>query len=181
MEDDRRYGFQPPQSGCRAAYTVHFISAFYLLAALDDESALVVSSVAIALARLGDTLAAPDMLDKLISPDSSARERRMAAIALGELRYAPAVGPLISVLGDSDASARAEAARALGNLGDREAFRPLTSSLSDEAPRVRAAAVQALGGVALSQEVRRQVAGLRDDEAPMVRQLVARMLEEPVE
>ena len=29
MEDDRRYGFQPPQSGCRAAYTVHFISAFY--------------------------------------------------------------------------------------------------------------------------------------------------------
>ena len=29
MEDDRRYGFQPPQSGCRAAYMVHFISAFY--------------------------------------------------------------------------------------------------------------------------------------------------------
>ena len=30
MEDDRRYGFQPPQSGCRAACMVHFISAFYM-------------------------------------------------------------------------------------------------------------------------------------------------------
>ncbi len=29
MGDDRRYGFQSPQSGCRAAYTVHFISTFY--------------------------------------------------------------------------------------------------------------------------------------------------------
>ena len=29
MESDRRYSFQLPQSGCRAAYMVHFISAFY--------------------------------------------------------------------------------------------------------------------------------------------------------
>jgi hypothetical protein len=51
------------------------------------------------------------------------KERRGAAVALGDLRDPSAVGPLISVL--DDYAVRGLAAEALGKIGDPRAIGPL--------------------------------------------------------
>ena len=55
-----------------------------------------------------------------------------AARALGQLRDARAVQPLIDALKSSYSNVRAEAAAALGRIGDKRAIKPLEMALSEE-------------------------------------------------
>ena len=150
----------------------------HLLAALGDESLLVVGTVAAALRELGDTLAGPEMADRLASPLSTASDRRAAAVALGELGYEPAVGSLVDALADSNAEVRESAARALGKLGDREAPQAISSRLNDEDAEVRRAAVWVYGRLGAAEEIKQSVAPLGDDENFGVRRQVKWVLED---
>jgi HEAT repeat protein len=76
----------------------------------------------------------------------TARERRLAAVALGEIHATSAVPELIEALSEWDDELCARAARALGAIGDTAATRQLIVLL--ERPRtwfVRVAAATALG------------------------------------
>ena len=127
----------------------------HLLAALDDENPRVIRSVARTLRQLGDTMATQVMTDQLFSPASSAHEKRIAAVIMGELRDGTAVRPLIQALGDSDPVVRAEAARAQGRIGETEAGRHLIHVMNDNARKVREAAVEALARLGTPQRVER--------------------------
>ena len=89
----------------------------HLLATLGDESLYVVEMVAAALRELGDTLAGPEMADRLASPHSAVYDRRAAAVALGELGYEPAVGSLVDALADSNVEVRESVTQALWQSG----------------------------------------------------------------
>jgi HEAT repeat protein len=67
-----------------------------------------------------------------------------AALALGEIGNASAVGSLIGALKDENWEVRAMAAEAIGKIGDARAVDPLTESLEDENERVREEASRAL-------------------------------------
>ena len=99
--------------------------------------------VASALARLGTPA-----FDALITglSDQDNRVREMSAYALGELRDARAVEPLIGALTDSDnySSIRMAAAVALGQIGDVRAVDALVTCLSDSNKWVRIDAIQSL-------------------------------------
>ena len=72
--------------------------------------------------------------------------RQAAATALGQIRNADAVEPLIVNLRDPDVAARQAAATALGQIGDARAVEPLVrlAALNDADPDVRNAAAKAL-------------------------------------
>jgi len=70
--------------------------------------------------------------------------RRTAVIALGNLRDAVAVEPLIRMLQDGDWGIRYRAAMALGEIGDVRAVEPLVEALKDEDAEVRMHALKAL-------------------------------------
>jgi len=70
--------------------------------------------------------------------------RISAAKALGELKDARTVEPLIAVLKDRDWSVREAAAGALGQLGDSRAVEPLIAVLKDSGKDVHEAAADAL-------------------------------------
>ncbi|MFC1844243.1 HEAT repeat domain-containing protein [Thermodesulfobacteriota bacterium] len=73
--------------------------------------------------------------------------RLKAANALGEIKDARAVDPLIAILNDTDPVVRASAVRALGEIKDARAVDPLIGILNDTDPDVRASAVQALSNI----------------------------------
>jgi hypothetical protein len=71
--------------------------------------------------------------------------RGTAALALGLIRDASAVTPLIQALHDEDSYVRGEAALALGRIKDERAVEPLTRALEDEDKYVQMTAACALG------------------------------------
>ena len=83
----------------------------------------------------------------------------MAASALGMLRDARAVEPLITVLADPERMSVA-AAYALGRLGDARALDPLIAALRDGSEDVREAAADALGNLG-DPEAERAIADYR--------------------
>ena len=68
----------------------------------------------------------------------------LAAGALGELRDARAVEPLIAVLKDDDSLVRSYAQQALLQIG-APAVEPLIAALQDTDPEVQSLAAEALG------------------------------------
>jgi HEAT repeat protein len=83
-------------------------------------------------------------LVRLLS-DEEPRIRRRAALAVGHVRLAEGVDPLLPLLGDSDPEVRQMAAFALGLIGDRRARDTLVTALNDMSPIVQASAAEALG------------------------------------
>jgi HEAT repeat protein len=112
-----------------------------LIAALKDEHELVRQ---VALRALGQIWQLP----RLAELGSSSRSMRREAVeALGKLRDARAVEPLIVALEDDDWWVRSGAARALRKLGDTRAVEPLIAVLRDEEELVRQHALRALGQI----------------------------------
>ncbi len=73
--------------------------------------------------------------------------RWVAAVALGKIKDARAVDPLIAALRDSHPGVRSNAATALGEIGDLRAVKPLTAALEDSHPGVAHSASEALGSL----------------------------------
>ena len=87
-----------------------------------------------------------DEVDILIQrlKDKNEGVRRMAAVALGEIKDTRAVEPLIAALKDNDRSVRWNAAGALGKISDTRAVEPLIAALKDDDIGVRREAAGAL-------------------------------------
>jgi len=77
--------------------------------------------------------------------DEDARLRRRAALAIGRVRLAEGVAPLVATLADADTDVRAMAAFGLGLVGDASAEAALLPLLQDPEPLVRGRAAEALG------------------------------------
>ena len=78
--------------------------------------------------------------------DGEARVRRRAALAVGRVRLAEGVTPLIGLLqGDGDPEVRQMAAFAIGLIGDASGAEALTTALGDPNPAIHGRAAEALG------------------------------------
>ncbi len=77
--------------------------------------------------------------------DEEPRIRRRAALAIGHVRLAEGVDPLLPLLGDGNPEVRQMAAFALGLIGDRRARDTLVTALTDMSPIVQASAAEAIG------------------------------------
>lgn len=76
------------------------------------------------------------------------RQRRRAAVALGQARTSDAVPPLVQALEDDDPGVRQRAAQGLGRHGGSLAVAPLSRALlEDTEPRVRRMAASSLGRI----------------------------------
>jgi HEAT repeat protein len=86
-------------------------------------------------------------LIKALTYQKDAHTRELAATALGELRNALAVQPLIPVLKDGNENVRQSAVEALGKIGGTAVVEPLIPVLKDGNENVRQSAVEALGKI----------------------------------
>jgi HEAT repeat protein len=121
---------------------------------LQDKIKAVRVDAAEALARIGQA-AVPALLDALRNRDWVVRLH--AVEALGKIRSADAVDPLLEVLfNDADTAIRADAVRSLGEIGHARAIEFLLIALKDK--EVRVVAIEALGKIG----DRRAVSALMD-------------------
>ena len=88
---------------------------------------------------------------------------------------APAVEPLVTILGAGGAGTRQAAATALGAIGDPRAIDPLVAALADYYAHVREASATALGAIGDPRAIDPLVAALGDGY-PEVRQAAATAL-----
>ena len=93
----------------------------------------------------------PDLIR--LAQDPSAAVRRRAVVALGRVRLAAGVEPLMDALSDPQLDVREAAAFALGLIGDAAAFPPLVEALRDVAPMVQARAARALASLGATDAV----------------------------
>ncbi|HEV2718853.1 MAG TPA: HEAT repeat domain-containing protein [Thermoanaerobaculia bacterium] len=115
-----------------------------LLVALKNENLSIRRSAARALYAVGDANAIEPLL-AFANDRSAEREMRIATtFALGGIRDARVVPPLIALVSDSDAAVRSAAIRGLGERRDRRAVPALTTALKDSDPASRSNAVAAL-------------------------------------
>src|SRR3990170_802179 len=107
-----------------------------------------------------------DEVDMLIQglKDKNEGVRRMAAVALGEIKDTRAVEPLIAALKDNDRSVRWNAAGALGKINDARAVEPLIAELKDVDSGARLDAARALGERKDTRAVEPLIAELKDDD-----------------
>lgn len=91
--------------------------------------------------------------------------RWRAAIALGRIGDAEAVGPLIEALRDKNKMVRGAAAEALGKIGNAQAVEPLIAALKDKDEFSREMAAKALGDLDNSKAVDPLIEALKDKEA----------------
>ena len=155
-----------------------------LLLALSAPNWHVRQSAAGALGRIGDPRAIDPLVAALLARDAevrhaaiealdstgwaprNARERAACSIANDEWSTcveigAPAVEPLVTILGVGGAGVREAAAAALGRIGDPSAIDPLVAALVDYYPNVREASATALGRIGDPRAVEPLVAALR--------------------
>jgi HEAT repeat protein len=126
------------------------------------------------LGEIGDRRALRRLHEALADVDPELRAR--AAKALGRLRDASSVGPLLDrLLTDPSAFVRTSVARALGQLPTRETVEFLTRSLSDPEWWVRLRAVESLAN--LGSPARDALRGALHDRDPLVSREAARGLE----
>lgn len=127
-------------------------------------SVLSIVSLLCSLIGTGAELAAqePDrLIEQLAILASGSNDARMnAALALGGLRDARAVDPLIGALSDRHAGVRRNAAHALGTLGDRRAVDPLLAALKDGEKTLCEEAAAALGELGDPRAVQPLIAAL---------------------
>jgi cyclophilin family peptidyl-prolyl cis-trans isomerase/HEAT repeat protein len=92
-------------------------------------------------------VSAPDLA--VLVRDAEPRVRRRAALAIGRVRLADGVAPLVATLADADAEVRAVACFALGLIGTGAAAAEpaLLPLLEDPSPLVRGRAAEALGSI----------------------------------
>jgi HEAT repeat protein len=100
--------------------------------------------------------------------------RQAAAHALGQIRSARAVEPLVVALRDLNWRVRISAAEALGQIGDARALEPLIAALKDQNAFVRTSAAEALRQIG-ARAVEPLVAALADTNEP-IRQASAEAL-----
>jgi HEAT repeat protein len=143
-----------------------------LLTALNDADEWVPRYAARALGKLG-TVGFKALLDQLKNP--AAYMCVIVVEALGDLKNAEAVEPLIDVLNDAENEVRRSAAKALGHLGAKWAAEPLIAALTDPEKRVRSSAADALGELGDGRAVEPLIAALNDANAE-VRSNVAEAL-----
>lgn len=105
---------------------------------------------------------------------ASATDRREAAAALGDLKDARAVEPLIRTLGDPDPSIRRNTAEALGKIRDPRAVNALMTELRDTDASVSKAARESLVQIGLP-SVDPLIAALKDPD-PVIRMSAAMAL-----
>lgn len=116
-----------------------------ILKALHDPRANTRRLAAEMLGRMGNILAAPDLIERLSDEDASVRIA--ATRALADLRAKPALRELVIGLSDPDASVRNATLASLPRLGvesSPELVRILERLMMDENPRVRAHAAAVL-------------------------------------
>lgn len=115
--------------------------------------------------------------------DSEAQTRRRAAVALGRIGDASAVGALAALLErEPDAQVRVAAVFGLGEIEAAEGIAPLRRTLrrAEEATPVRARAVEALGKIAAALSAERQAAERRDIENELTKVLDAEAAREKI-
>ncbi len=110
------------------------------------------------------------------------RTRLEAAVALGKIGDAKAVGPLIKCLKHKDVTvgdcaATRHAVEALGRIGDRRAVDPLIQALKHEDFDVRAEAVVALQNIGDTQAIKALERTSEEDEDSEVQQIAKTALE----
>jgi len=114
-----------------------------LLRALGDEDYWVRWQAVTALGQNGGERVIPPLVNQLRG--HRWRIREAAAYALGKLRAAEAVKPLLGLLRkDEETMVKVAAAQALGEIGDPAAVGPLNRALNGDSHRLRDAAKQAL-------------------------------------
>jgi len=133
-----------------------------LVAALDAKEARVRQSVIELLGKQGDSRAVKPLLAMLRDPDNGVRDA--VVLALGRLG-APAVEPLIDLVGKGRELERIGAARALGALKDVRALDTLVAVLKDTSPEVRGRAAEALGQIRDARATEPLIALLKDRDS----------------
>lgn len=105
--------------------------------------------------------------------------RRSAAVALGQIKDAWAVEPLIAALTYSNpknSEVRQAAAEALVQIGDARAVEPLIATLKDWSPDVRKAAIEALGQIKNTRAIEPLIAALKHEDRSGMRRAAAEAL-----
>jgi HEAT repeat protein len=111
-------------------------------------------------------------LETMVLEDESGQARAAAAVSLGKLGDAEAVGPLIEALKDTDAVVAQEARDSLARIG-RPAMEPCIEALRSDDPDTRFAAARAVEALAREnvrddRAVRPLIELLRETEEAMV-------------
>ncbi|VXD25565.1 conserved hypothetical protein [Planktothrix serta PCC 8927] len=107
--------------------------------ATEDELSLQ-EITAITLAGLGNSAIAP--LTELLAQEDS---KRLATVALSQIRHSETINPLLTIVNDSNPEIRAIAIEALGSFHDPKVIPVLLEALNDPVANVRKEAVIGLG------------------------------------
>jgi HEAT repeat protein len=147
------------------------------LAGFLDSSDELAGAAIQALAALGQQSSGEALLARLRAPEYSAALKAQLLLALGALKYQPAVEDLIAVVANPDEERvrRMYAASALGEIGDARALPALRELLTAQDALLRTYAAAALAGFALPEVEAALQDGLRDGNA-RVRQAAAKAL-----
>jgi HEAT repeat protein len=147
-----------------------------LIGFLDEGDELAAAAIQ-ALAALGQPSAGEALLARLRDPEYSPGLKSQLLLALGTLKYAPALEDLIAVVSNPDEERirRMYAASALGEIGDRRALPALRELLASPDSMLRTYAAGALAGFELAEVEGALQDGLRDANA-RVRQAAAKAL-----
>ena len=143
---------------------------------LDSEDELASAAIQ-ALAALGQQSSGEALLARLRALEYPAALKPQLILALGTLKYQPAVEELIAVVSNPDEERvrRMYAAAALGEIGDARALPALRELFTAQDSLLRTYAAGALAGFALAEVEPALQDGLRDNNA-RVRQAAAKAL-----
>jgi HEAT repeat protein len=133
-----------------------------LIQVFTDSDVDVLGDAVSALEKIG--IASVESLIKALK-DRDSQIRKLAVVALGEIRDARAVEPLIQVLSDNDSNVRGEAADALSKISDIRAVEPLIQVLSDNDSNVRGEAADALSKISDTRAVEPLIHVLSDNDS----------------
>jgi HEAT repeat protein len=107
-----------------------------LIAAMNDPDLSVRRHTSTAFGKIGKLAPLPENLTEDLKSQDPAKRAEVAR-ALGDMKDARAVEPLIAALKDEDWQVRRNAAMALGEIRDARAVEPLIAALKDEVVEVR--------------------------------------------
>lgn len=112
---------------------------------LDDNDPVVRARALLALARIGNNAALPQITDALSDPKGDDGVRAMAAFALGVFASPDSIDALTQAISRGPSPVAAAATEALGRIGGPRAVEVLTRQLSSRDSAVRSAAAVGLG------------------------------------